>query len=117
MVKRKNKPTSVRFSEDLLEDIDQECEGLGCSRNDFVIEAIEEKLAGKIKEREPKTVKGEIISNDKPTVGTIKTASDGGKYKLMSVNDNGAQVWLQIEEPKEVENIKVVEGGVIEVEL
>ena len=38
----------------MLEDIDNECEGLGCNRTDFVIEAVQEKLEGKIQEQESK---------------------------------------------------------------
>jgi len=33
---RKPKPTSVRFDDELLSDLDEKCKNLGCSRNDFV---------------------------------------------------------------------------------
>jgi len=48
------KPITVKLEKELLEDIDNECEGLGCNRTDFVIEAVQEKLEGKIQEQESK---------------------------------------------------------------
>ena len=33
---RKVKPTSVRFDDELLSDLDEKCKNIGCSRNDFV---------------------------------------------------------------------------------
>jgi len=40
-MKKKTKPTSVRFDNDLLEELDQRCEKMGCSRNDFIKNAVE----------------------------------------------------------------------------
>ncbi len=116
MVKNKIKPTSVRISEDLLEGIDLECQDRSCSRNDFVIEALEEKLEGKSEEQEPKEepkptlkrinidgpVNDDVIlrkSDDKPAIGTIKT-TNSSKYELKSIQDNGVQLWTEIEESK-----------------
>ena len=35
-MKKKIKPTSVRLDNELLEELDQRCGQLGCSRNDFI---------------------------------------------------------------------------------
>jgi len=40
-MKKKTKPTSVRFDSDLLEELDQRCEKVGCSRNDFIKNSVE----------------------------------------------------------------------------
>ncbi len=40
-MKKKTKPTSVRFDNDLLEELDQRCEKIGCSRNDFIKNSVE----------------------------------------------------------------------------
>ena len=40
-MKIKTKPTSVRFDNDLLEELDQRCEKVGCSRNDFIKNSVE----------------------------------------------------------------------------
>jgi len=41
----------------MLSDIDEECNGLGCNRTDFVIEAVQEKLQGKTEDQEePKRI-------------------------------------------------------------
>jgi len=41
LVKKRVKPTSVRLDNELLEELDQRCEKLGCSRNDFINGSIE----------------------------------------------------------------------------
>lgn len=40
-MKIKTKPTSVRFDKDLLEELDQRCSKVGCSRNDFIKNSVE----------------------------------------------------------------------------
>ena len=40
-MKKKAKPTSVRLDNDLLEELDQRCEKVGCSRNDFIKNSVE----------------------------------------------------------------------------
>lgn len=40
-MKKKTKPTSIRFDSDLLEELDQRCEKVGCSRNDFIKNSVE----------------------------------------------------------------------------
>ena len=40
-MKKKTKPTSVRFDSDLLEELDQRCSEVGCSRNDFIKNSVE----------------------------------------------------------------------------
>ncbi len=40
-MKKKTKPTSVRFENDLLEELDQRCSKVGCSRNDFIKNSVE----------------------------------------------------------------------------
>jgi len=40
-MKKKTKPTSVRFDNDLLEELDQRCSKVGCSRNDFIKNSVE----------------------------------------------------------------------------
>jgi len=40
-MKKKTKPTSVRFDSDLLEELDQRCKKVGCSRNDFIKNSVE----------------------------------------------------------------------------
>jgi len=40
-MKKKTKPTSVRFDSDLLEELDQRCSEVGCSRNDFIKNSVD----------------------------------------------------------------------------
>ena len=40
------KTTSIRLEKSKLKEIDEKCEGLGCNRNDFIKNAVNEKLVG-----------------------------------------------------------------------
>ena len=40
-MKKKTKPTSVRFDSDLLDELDQRCSKIGCSRNDFIKNSVD----------------------------------------------------------------------------
>ncbi len=40
-MKKKVKPTSVRLDNELLEEVDQRCGELGCSRNDFIKNSVD----------------------------------------------------------------------------
>ena len=55
---------TVKLEKEMLESVDNHCEGLGCSRTDFIIEAVQEKLEGKTESKdiqEPKSVESETI--------------------------------------------------------
>jgi len=66
------KPMTVKLEKEMLEDIDNECEGLGCNRTDFVIEALEDKLEGKRQGQE-------VIEDTKPQEITAKLIDEGSK--------------------------------------
>jgi len=121
----KSKTASVRLPKNMFEEIDELCDGIGCSRNDWIKDTLQDRLReenGETEDPEPKTkkplrlnidgpVNDDIIlrkSENKPTIGTIKTTNDGSKYQLKSIQDNGAQIWTEIEDPKEVQNTKIV---------
>jgi len=57
------KPITVKLEKEMLEEMDNECEGLGCNRTDFVIEAVQEKLEGKNEEQESKPEPKPIIED------------------------------------------------------
>ena len=40
-MKKRVKPTSVRLDKDMLEEVDQRCDKVGCSRNDFIKNSVE----------------------------------------------------------------------------
>ena len=73
-MKKKAKPTSVRFDNELLEELDQRCEKIGCSRNDFIKNSVEFIITNQsdfdfgdeeeIEESEPKPIVTEIKSKD-----------------------------------------------------
>ena len=67
-MKKKNqkpKPTSVRLDQKLLEDMDERCNELGCSRNEFIRSVVEfsvyEDDSMESDEEEPKVIKVEDV--------------------------------------------------------
>ena len=65
---------TVKLEKEMLEDVDNECEDLGCNRTDFIIQAVQEKLDGTTEE--PKD-----IQETKPVARGIinKVSYDNGK--------------------------------------
>jgi len=92
-MKKKTKPTSVRFDGELLEELDQRCEKVGCSRNDFIKNSVEfiindssdfnfggdeeesEVKVTLIEKEEPKPIPviahGKILDDDGNVIGTF----------------------------------------------
>jgi len=59
------KSMTVKLEKEMLEDVDNECEGLGCNRTDFIIQAVQEKLEGKTEEsKDTQETKPEIKIDD-----------------------------------------------------
>ena len=93
----------------MLADIDNECEGLGCNRTDFIREAVKDKLEGK---RQDQEVIEDIKSEPKPTVELIKepkiTIQDipEPKARITKVSYDDGKTWDDV---PELENAKVVE--------
>ncbi len=106
------KPITVKLEKDMLEDVDNECQGLGCNRTDFVTEAVQEKLDGKSKQQEPKPKEPQKISVDgivnddtivrKPTVTSATLIDADGKETELTKGSDGA-FRPKTEEPKEVQ--------------
>jgi len=89
-MKKKTKPTSVRFDSDLLEELDQRCEKVGCSRNDFIKNSVEFIINDSSNfdfggdddesEEEPKPIVTEIITkkHEIPVIAHGKILDDDG---------------------------------------
>jgi len=73
--KSKVKPTSIRFDQETLSEIDQRCEDLRCSRNDFIKNAVDNQLELEATEDgEPKIMPEEVKKN------VIFDCHDGNLY-------------------------------------
>jgi len=51
----KTKTASVRLPEEMFEEIDEVCDGIGCSRNDWIKDALKDKLREEINDLTNKT--------------------------------------------------------------
>lgn len=84
-MKKKTKPTSVRFDNDLLKELDQRCEKVGCSRNDFIKNSVEFAITQQSdfdfgdEEEEESQVKVSLVEKEepKPIVTEIKEIKHG----------------------------------------
>lgn len=57
----------------MLADIDNECEGLGCNRTDFIREAVQDKLEGKRQDQEgSKSYTKRELDNSKIGIKTVE---------------------------------------------
>ena len=78
-MKKKIKPTSVRLDKDLLEEVDQRCDKVGYTRNDFIKNSVEfaitnqsdfdfgddEEMDETKEEPEPKQVESAVVMHGK----------------------------------------------------
>lgn len=71
----------------MLADIDNECQGLGCNRTDFIRNAVQEKLDGKVQGQEEKPI---------PEAKVIKMSDDDGKT-WYDVTDNSDKPIHEVE--------------------
>jgi len=77
MAKRKCNPTSIRLSEELESDLLERCNRLGCSKNDFVKNAVKLALYDEADfdfdldepKQEEKTVNQRLDNSQKPRLG------------------------------------------------
>ena len=74
------KPTTVRLNKTLLADLDRKCTDLGCSRNDFITNAIESALTNSVNnEQERPELETALQTKPKTDVVYPKISFDGGK--------------------------------------
>ena len=106
------KTRSIRLETEMFEKIDEKCKGLGCNGNDFIKEAIIEKLNGtnskiqKIQENEPKI---EVKDPPKLKIEVLldKDIKDPSKVMHFRYAGNGKYIQEGVEEGKgaRLENI------------
>ncbi len=103
------KTISSRIPKELHDRLKERCGNEGCNTNDFIRDILENELEQEPNEgskpKEPQKISVDGPVNDdtivrKPTIGATKTTNDGTKYKLENIQDNGAEIWTEIEEPK-----------------
>ena len=85
---------TVKLEKEMLEDVDNECEGLGCNRTDFITQAVQEKLERKTENLEINYE--DLESENKPVKGIIRRVS----------YDNG-RTWHDVKPVLELMNVTV----------
>ena len=88
------KSMTVKLEKEMLEDIDNECEGLGCNRTDFVIQAVQEKLDENTQDLK---INYEDLKEDEPV----------GKGVIKKVSYDGGKTWFNVKPILELTNVTV----------
>lgn len=89
-------PISVKFPKELITDMDNECEGLGCNRTDFIINAVEEKLQESTDETED-----QVIKDTKPQIQANNEVNE------TEIKKDKPKVIIELDsEPKQTDNSK-----------
>ena len=70
----KSKTSSLRLLKETYEEIDSICDDIGCTRNDWIKEAVDEKLEGK-KSQDQEVIE-DTTPEPKPTIEIIETKEE-----------------------------------------
>ena len=86
----KIKPTSIKLTKEKLDEIDTECEGLGCNRTDFIKEAIDTKLEGE------KPQDQEIKNDTKTDNSSPKSSEETPKGIITKISNDDGKTWTKV---------------------
>jgi len=95
----KTKTASVRLPKEMYQEIDNVCEDIGCSRNDWIKDTLKDKLRIQLNENpQDLQIKVEDVERPKPTV----TINDDEKSRSAGIvtrisYDNG-ETWIDVPE-------------------
>lgn len=87
------KNTTVRFDKEMIEEIDQNCQDVGCTRNDWMKDAVSEKLQRE--KTQDQEVIEDIKSETKPTIEekpkstSLTLIDDDGKETELTKDSDG----------------------------
>jgi len=98
------KATSVKFPKEMLAEIDNECEGLGCNRTDFIRDAVQKKLEGKSQDQEENTPRPDRNPTPKPE--PEPEPKEEPKPTLTKIPEKKPQVVFVDGDPRDYEIIK-----------
>ena len=87
----KTKTASVRLPKELYEEIDNVCDDIGCSRNDWIKDALKDKLREQFNENSLDQEENTSRPDRNPTPKTF-TCKNGNLYENGKVNTENASV-------------------------
>ena len=95
----KTKTTSVRLSKEMFEEIDNFCDDIGCTRNDWIKDTLKDKLRTQLDEntQESEIKVEDIKPENKPSAEGIIT----------SVSYDDGKTWLDVKPIPELRNVTV----------
>lgn len=90
----KSKTASVRLPKEMYDEIDDICDDIGCTRNDWVKDALKDKLRQESSDTESKTTETESkMQEEKPRYKVI-LYDDVSKPQLTKVSYDGGKTWI-----------------------
>ncbi|PBO84988.1 MAG: hypothetical protein COA77_06355 [Thaumarchaeota archaeon] len=99
----KTKTASVRLPQNMYEEIDNVCDGIGCTRNDWIKDTLKDKLRTQINENpQDLQIKVEDVERPKPTVTIIDDEKPRSEGIITRVSYDDGETWDDIPELRNV---------------
>lgn len=108
-----SKTASVRLPKEMFEEIDSVCDNIGCTRNDWIKDTLQDKLREEsndeteiqvIKDTKPEPAKPKIITDATKPKASWKLYDDNGNL-VSSSEDAKPKVTIELDpEPKKIDN-------------
>ena len=97
----KSKTASVRLPKEMYEEIDELCDGVGCSRNDWIKDTLKDRLR---EESDEKSQDREVIKDTRPEPKPTLEEIERPKIIIKDVIEEPKATIELIPEPKQIDN-------------
>jgi len=97
----KSKTASVRLPKEMYEEIDELCDGIGCSRNDWIKDTLKDRLR---EESGENSQDQEVINDTKPEPKPIVEEIERPKIIIKDVIEEPKATIELVPEPKQIDN-------------
>jgi len=95
----KTKTASVRLPEKMYEEIDSICDGVGCSRNDWIKDTLKDKLRIQLNENpQDLQIKVEDVERPKPKVTIIDDEKSRSEGIVTRISYDKGETWIDVPE-------------------
>ena len=95
----KTKTASVRLPQNMYEEIDNVCDDIGCTRNDWIKDTLKDKLRIQLNENpQDLQIKVEDVERPKPTVTIIDDEKSRSEGIVTRISYDNGETWIDVPE-------------------
>jgi len=95
----KTKTSSVRLPKEMFEEIDNFCDDVGCTRNDWIKDTLKDKLRIQLNENpQDLQIKVEDVERPKPTVTIIDDEKSRSEGIVTRISYDNGETWIDVPE-------------------